>query len=86
MLHHLQTVDSVSGSQHKGTSYLYGISANAPDYLKQTFSMVLFNNIIIKSKDLNLSKLKRKSLHKYFTVPLHFMSIFDYVFKVVSIS
>ena len=40
-------VDSISGGQHSGTAYLYGVSVNAMSYVKQTFSIIRGRNILI---------------------------------------
>lgn len=40
-------VVSLSGSGHTGNAYLYGSSVNAPVYIKQTFSIIPNENILI---------------------------------------
>ncbi|UJR29152.1 hypothetical protein I4U23_010366 [Adineta vaga] len=40
-------VDSVSNNHRTGFAYLYGSSTNAPDYVKQTFSFISGQNILI---------------------------------------
>ena len=41
------TVDSSSNNQHSGMSYLYAASANAPDHVKQTFTIIPGQNVLI---------------------------------------
>lgn len=41
------TVDSLSLNQHTGSAFLHGNSANAPDYIRQTFPIILGQNILI---------------------------------------
>ncbi len=40
-------VDSLSGNQHTGSAYLYRTSANAPAYVKQAFSIIQEQNVLI---------------------------------------
>ncbi|CAF1325180.1 unnamed protein product [Adineta ricciae] len=41
------TVDSSSNNQHNGMSYLYAASINAPDHVKQTFTIIPGENVLI---------------------------------------
>ena len=37
-----------SGSEHTGNAYLFGASMNAPVYVKQTFSILQSQNVLIR--------------------------------------